>query len=205
MLHARFGILWVIRKKRLIWCFFINGLPFATFELKNHWTGQNAQSSWSKSIQIQERHYPTFVEFRSLFGAFHCGYRRSLYDYQAQTVAVPSFLPFNLGHNFGKGNPPNPFGHKNFVFCGMKFSPVKALPISFNTLSVLMAKTPIHSVRKPCTFRVITKWTWFRKLIADASTKGVGQTYLIQHSAGSGKSNSITWAAFQLIENLSGK
>jgi type I restriction enzyme R subunit len=39
-----------------------------------------------------------------------------------------------------------------------------------------------------------------RSLIADASQKGVGQTYLIQHSAGSGKSNSITWAAYQLIE-----
>jgi type I restriction enzyme, R subunit len=39
-----------------------------------------------------------------------------------------------------------------------------------------------------------------RKMIKDTSTKGVGQTYLIQHSAGSGKSNSITWAAYQLIE-----
>ena len=57
-----------------------------------------------------------------------------------------------------------------------------------------LAKT--HAVSS----RAITNWMWCASLLAHAATNGVGQTYLIQHSAGSGKSNSITWAAYQLIE-----
>lgn len=109
------------------------------------------------------------------------------------------FLPFNLGHNFGKGNPPNPFGHRTSYLWEEIFTRQSAANIIQHFVRFDGDdKDPLN--KKSLYFPRYHQLDVVRKLIADASTKGVGQTYLIQHSAGSGKSNSITWAAYQLIE-----
>src|SRR6218665_86437 len=109
------------------------------------------------------------------------------------------FLPFNLGHNFGKGNPPNPFGHKtNYlweeIFTRQSISNIIQHFVRFDGKDT----DPLN--KKTLYFPRYHQLDVVRKIIADAGRNGVGQTYLIQHSAGSGKSNSITWAAYQLIE-----
>jgi type I restriction enzyme R subunit len=109
------------------------------------------------------------------------------------------FLPFNLGHNFGKGNPPNPFGHKTAylweeIFTRRSMANIIQHFVRFD------GKETDPLAKKTLFFPRYHQLDVVRKLIADCGRKGVGQTYLIQHSAGSGKSNSITWAAYQLIE-----
>ena len=108
------------------------------------------------------------------------------------------FLPFNKGHRHGKGNPPNPHGHKSAYLWQEVFSKES------------LANIIQHFVRLDGSAKeLLNKRTLFfpryhqldvvRKLVDHAAHHGVGQTYLIQHSAGSGKSNSIAWLAHQLI------
>lgn len=109
------------------------------------------------------------------------------------------FLPFNKGNHHGQGNPPNLFGHKTAYLWEEVFTKAS------------LANIIQHFVRLDGSSKdLLNKRTLFfpryhqldvvRKLIDHAAHFGVGHTYLIQHSAGSGKSNSITWAAYQLIE-----
>ena len=112
------------------------------------------------------------------------------------------FLPFNMGQReplFGKGNPPNPFGHKTAYLWEEIFTRNSVANIIQHFVRFDGKDTdPLN--KKTLYFPRYHQLDVVRKLINDASKKGVGQTYLIQHSAGSGKSNSITWAAYQLIE-----
>jgi type I restriction enzyme R subunit len=109
------------------------------------------------------------------------------------------FLPFNQGHNFGAGNPPNPGGHKTAYLWREIFSKESiANIIQHFVLLDGSSKDPLN--KRTLFFPRYHQLDVVRRLIADAATRGTGRTYLIQHSAGSGKSNSITWAAYQLIE-----
>ena len=109
------------------------------------------------------------------------------------------FLPFNKGNNHGKGNPPNPFGHKTAYL----WEEVLTRHSLANIIQHFVrldgkAKDPLN--KRTLFFPRYHQMDVVRKIIKHASQNGVGHKYLIQHSAGSGKSNSITWAAFQLIE-----
>lgn len=177
---------------------FVNGLPFSTLELKNHWTGQNAKVHGQNQYKFKRDISQPLLNFGRCIVHFAVD-TDEVYMTTKLNGADTFFLPFNLGHNFGKGNPPNPFGHKtsylwdevltrqsiaNIIQHFVRFDGKESDPLSKKTLF----------------FPRYHQMDVVRKLIADASKKGVGQTYLIQHSAGSGKSNSITWAAYQLIE-----
>jgi len=109
------------------------------------------------------------------------------------------FLPFNLGNNFGKGNPPNAFGHKTAYLWAAVFTRQSIANIIQHFVR-FDGKETDPLAKKTLYFPRYHQLDVVRKIIKDAAEKGVGQTYLIQHSAGSGKSNSITWAAYQLIE-----
>ncbi|WP_114783290.1 type I restriction endonuclease subunit R [Botryobacter ruber] len=176
---------------------FVNGLPFATAELKNHWTGQNARVHGQDQYRKRDTTQPLL------------NFGRCIVHFAADTDEVymttklngggTFFLPFNLGNNHGKGNPPIPFGHKTAylwdeVLTRQSVSNIIQHFVRFDGKD----SDPLN--RKTLYFPRYHQLDVVRKLIADASKKGAGQTYLIQHSAGSGKSNSITWAAYQLIE-----
>jgi len=177
---------------------FVNGLPFSTMELKNQWTGQNAKVHG----QNQYKHKRDITQPLLNFG-------RCLVHFVVDTDEVymttklngadTFFLPFNLGHNFGKGNPQNPFGHKSSYL----WEEVLTRQSMANIIQHFVrfdGKENDALGKKTLYFPRYHQMDVVRKLVADAGKKGVGQTYLIQHSAGSGKSNSITWAAYQLIE-----
>ncbi len=109
------------------------------------------------------------------------------------------FLPFNKGHNQGQGNPPNPTGHKTDYLWKEVFTKESLANLIQHFVRLDgSSKEPLN--KRTLFFPRYHQMDVVRRLIQDVSKNGVGQTYLIQHSAGSGKSNSITWAAYQLIE-----
>ncbi|MCP4117002.1 MAG: type I restriction endonuclease subunit R [Desulfobacteraceae bacterium] len=177
---------------------FINGLPFATLELKNPWTGQTARYHGQKQYRTDRDSNQPLLQFG-----------RCLVHMTADTDEVymttklagkgTFFLPFNKGHDFGGGNPPNPGGHKSAYLWREVFSKESIANIIQHFVRLDgSSKDPLN--KRTLFFPRYHQMDVVRKLLAHAGEKGVGHTYLIQHSAGSGKSNSITWAAYQLIE-----
>lgn len=177
---------------------FINGLPIATIELKNLWTGQSAKVHGIRQYKYDRDIHQPLLQFGRCLVHFTVD-TDEVYMCTRLNGANSNFLPFNKGNNNGKGNPPNPNGHKTAYLWEDVFKRES------------LANIIQHYVRmdgKPS--EPLTKRTLFFpryhqldvvcRLLDHAANNGVGHTYLIQHSAGSGKSNSITWAAYQLIE-----
>lgn len=182
---------------------FINGMPFATLELKNPWTGQTARYHGQKQYRNDRDTSQTLLQFG-----------RCLVHMAVDTDEVymttklagngTFFLPFNKGNNHGAGNPPNPHkdgkgGHKSAYLWQDIFSKESVANIIQHFVR-LDGSSNDSLNKRTLFFPRYHQLDVVRKLIAHAGEHGVGQTYLIQHSAGSGKSNSITWAAYQLIE-----
>jgi len=109
------------------------------------------------------------------------------------------FLPFNKGFNYGAGNPPNPNGHQSAYLWEEVFSRESIANI-IQHFVLLDGSKKDHLNKRTLFFPRYHQLDVVRKLVQHAGSEGVGHTYLIEHSAGSGKSNSITWSAFQLIE-----
>jgi type I restriction enzyme R subunit len=177
---------------------FINGIPFATLELKNPWTGQSARYHGQKQYREDRDIKQPLLQFGRCL--VHMAVDTDEV-YMTTKLAGKStfFLPFNKGHHCGAGNPPNPAGHKSAYLWQAVFSKASIANIIQHFVRLDgAAKDPLH--KRTLFFPRYHQLDVVRRLVADASEKGVGQTYLIQHSAGSGKSNSITWAAYQLIE-----
>lgn len=178
---------------------FVNGLAIATLELKNPWTGQNVYNAIKQYRTDRNPREPLFEFGRCLVHfavdpdeAYMC----------AQLAGNDSnFLPFNKGFNFGKGNPVNPKGHKTAYLWEdiLSRSSLTNIIEQFAKFTVEKDKKT-GKERKALFFPRYHQLDVVRGILADAKQHGVGQTYLIQHSAGSGKSNSITWLSYQLVE-----
>lgn len=185
-------------KEEIDMVLFINGLPIVTMELKNHWTGQNARVHGQDQYKYKRDIAQPLLQFGRCIVHFTVDTDEA-YMTTRLNGAGTFFLPFNLGHNFGKGNPPNPFGHKTSYLWDEVLTRQSVTNIIQHFVR-FDGKDKDSLSKKILYFPRYHQLDVVRKLIKDASAKGVGQTYLIQHSAGSGKSNSITWAAYQLIE-----
>lgn len=180
---------------------FVNGLPFATMELKNPWTGQNAKVHGQNQYKLKRDIAQPLLSFGRCIVHFAVD-TDEVYMTTRLNGSDTFFLPFNLGLSeplFGKGNPPNPRGHKTSYLWEEVFTRNSVANIIQHFVR-FDGKDTDPLGKKTLFFPRYHQLDVVRKIIADASKKGVGQTYLIQHSAGSGKSNSITWAAYQLIE-----
>ena len=177
---------------------FVNGLPIITIELKNPWTGQNAKVHGQK--QYKQERDPT----QPLLNFARCIVHMAVDTdeiYMTTKLAGNKtyFLPFNKGNNHGKGNPPNPNGHKT-AYLWEEVLTKRSIAGLIQHFVRLDGKESDALSKRTLFFPRYHQMDVVRKIISDASAKGVGETYLIQHSAGSGKSNSLTWAAYQLIE-----
>lgn len=178
---------------------FVNGLAISTLELKNPWTGQNVHNAVKQYRTDRDPHEPLFEFGRCLVHfavdpdeAYMC----------AQLAGNDSnFLPFNKGFNFGKGNPVNPKGHKT-AYLWEDILPRRSLTNIIEQFAKFTVEKDKKTgkERKALFFPRYHQLDVVRGILADAKQNGIGQTYLIQHSAGSGKSNSITWLAYQLVE-----
>lgn len=177
---------------------FLNGMPLITVELKNAWTGQTARFHGQKQYRDNRDATQPLLQFgRALV---HMAVDTDEV-FMATKLAGPAtfFLPFNKGHNNGEGNPPNPNGHKTAYLWEEVFQPASLAGI-IQHFVLLEGKATDPLAKKSLIFPRYQQLDVVRRLLDHASTNGVGHSYLIQHSAGSGKSNSITWAAYQLIE-----
>ena len=177
---------------------FINGLALISMELKNQSTGENARVHGQKQYRETRDIRQTLLNFARCIVHFTIdtdeAYMTSKLD-GAETF----FLPFNKGNNHGKGNPVNKNGHKTSYIWEEVFSK-KSLAGLIQHFVKLDGKDNIALAKRTLYFPRYHQLDVVKKIINDASKKGVGQKYLIHHSAGSGKSNSITWATYQLIE-----
>ncbi len=177
---------------------FVNGVALITLELKNPWTGQNARYHGQKQYREDRDTAQPLLQFGRCL--VHMAVDTDEV-YMTTNLAGKStfFLPFNKGHNHGAGNPSNPNGHKTAYLWEEVFAR-ESLANIIQHFVRLDGSSNDRLAKRALFFPRYHQLDVVRKLTAHASEHGVGQTYLIQHSAGSGKSNSITWAAFQLIE-----
>ena len=179
-------------------CLFINGLPFATFELKNSLTKQTVDDAVQQYMRDRD---PKELLFQ--FG--RCAVHFAVDDAQVKMCThlkgkASWFLPFNKGYNDGAGNPPNPNGLKTDYLWKEILEPRSLTNIIENYTQIVESRDKkTRKKRREQIFPRYHQLDVVRKLLADAARRGAGHRYLIQHSAGSGKSNSIAWLAHQLI------
>ncbi|MFN8545031.1 MAG: type I restriction endonuclease subunit R [Candidatus Binatia bacterium] len=177
---------------------FINGLPVATFELKNSLTKQTVADAVEQYQRDRDPH-------EKLFEFGRCVAHFAVDDHEVRFCThlkgkASWFLPFNQGWNDGAGNPPNPNGLKTDYLWKRVLTRNGLTDILENYAQVVETKDDKTGRKK-----AVQIWPRFhqldvvRRLLADARAHGAGRRYLIQHSAGSGKSNSIAWLAHQLI------
>ena len=185
-------------RRALDLCLFINGLPIATFELKNSLTKQtvdDAVQQYKRDRDPRER----------LFEFGRCVVHFAVDDSEVRMCTDLRgkgswFLPFNKGYHDGAGNPPNPQGLKTDYLWKEVLTPPGLTNILENYAQIVEEKDPRTGKKK-------RKQVWpryhqlgvVRQALADVRAQGAGRRYLVQHSAGSGKSNSIAWLAHQLI------
>ena len=185
-------------KQEIDMVLFINGIPLITLELKNHWTGQNACYHGQKQYREDRDISQPLLHFGRCL--VHMAVDTDeVYMTTKLAGKATFFLPFNKGHRHGKGNPPNPYGHKSAYLWQEVFSKESLANIIQHFVRLDGSAKELLS-KRTLFFPRYHQLDVVRKLVDHAAHHGVGQTYLIQHSAGSGKSNSITWAAYQLIE-----
>lgn len=185
-------------RRALDLCLFINGLPIATFELKNSLTKQtvaDAVEQYRRDRDQRER----------LFEFGRCVVHFAVDDSEVQMCTrlcgkSSWFLPFNKGYHDGAGNPPNPNGIKTDYLWKELLTPAGLTNILENYAQIIEEKDErIGKKKRRQVWPRYHQLGMVRQALADVQEFGAGKRYLIQHSAGSGKSNSIAWLAHQLI------
>lgn len=179
-------------------CLFINGLPVITIELKNHFTGQTTADAVE---QYKKDRNPRELLFSFKRCIVHFAVDDQTIQFCTKLCGKASwFLPFNKGYRDGAGNPPNPEGIMTDYLWKDILTKMKLSRIIENYVQVVVEENP--ETRKKSVKQIWPRYHQLdcvEKFLADVRQYGVGKRYLIQHSAGSGKSNSIAWLAHQLI------
>ncbi|MCU1584346.1 MAG: restriction endonuclease subunit [Microbacteriaceae bacterium] len=197
--------------------FFVNGLPVATMEVKTDFT----QSVQDAIIQYQKDRTPRDLVTKKTEPLLGFG-NRALVHFAVSNSEVwmttrlagadTVFLPFNMGNDGGKGNPQNPNGSPTSYLWERVLQRDAWLEIIGKFLHASSWKetdavTGEVTVRQSLLFPRFHQWESVTSLVKTAREEGPGTRFLIQHSAGSGKTNSIAWTAHQLssLHNEAGK
>ncbi len=185
-------------RRALDLCLCINGLPIATFELKNSLTKQTVEDAIEQYRRDRDPR-------EKLFEFGRCVVHFAVDDSEVRMCAELKgkgswFLPFNKGCNDGAGNPPNPNGLKTDYLWKEALTSAGLTDILENYAQIVETKREKSNRKKRNQiFPRYHQLVVVRKALADVRAHGTGKRYLVQHSAGSGKSNSIAWLAHQLI------
>jgi type I restriction enzyme R subunit len=178
----------------------VNGLPVATIELKNQFTGQDVNNA-KKQFMFDREQNELLFKFK----------KRALVHFAVDTDEAfmttklngkeTRYLPFNLGCNDGKGNPVNPDGYRTSYLWEQIWEKDSWLDIIGRFMHLQVEKYEMNAKllkKESMIFPRFHQLDVVRKLSADTFRNGTGRNYLIEHSAGSGKSNSIAWLAYHL-------
>ncbi|WP_017416242.1 type I restriction endonuclease subunit R [Clostridium tunisiense] len=192
-------------KNRIDLVIFTNGLPIITMELKNAFTHQAVKNAIKQYMNDRDSKDKIFNFARCIV---HFAVDTDL-SYMTTELKGNStfFMPFNKGLNegepyapFGAGNPLNPNGLKTSYLWEHILSPKSLSNIIEKYVQLVKEKDEKSGkVKSKLIFPRYHQLTVVRELLKDSKENGVGKRYLIQHSAGSGKSNSITWLTHQLV------
>lgn len=188
----------------------VNGIPVFAFELKNQYTGQNVDNAKRQWMYDRDPREICF-QFNKRILAYFCVDQTEVWVTTKLDGKDTYFLPFNqgsngAGNNGGKGNPANPNGYPTAYLWEKVFRKDSMMDIlqKFIHLQVKDDKKLLTNgteqiiKKKTLIFPRYHQLDVVRKLIEDVKQNGPGKNYLIQHSAGSGKSNSIAWTAYRL-------
>ena len=172
----------------------VNGIPVFAFELKNQYTGQNVENAKRQWMYDRDPREICFQFNKRVLG-FFCVDQLEVWMTTKLAGKDTFFLPFNQGSNGagndgGKGNPANPDGYPTAYLWEQVFQKDSMMDILQKFIHLKNGKALI--------FPRYHQLDVVRKLLADVRANGAGHNYLIQHSAGSGKSNSIAWTAYRL-------
>ncbi|NBW59881.1 MAG: type I restriction endonuclease subunit R, partial [Crocinitomicaceae bacterium] len=178
----------------------LNGLPIASIELKNQFSGQSVENAMKQYVYDREPNEPIF-QFK----------KRTLVHFAVDTDEAfmttkldgknTRYLPFNLGYNNGAGNPPNPIGYRTSYLWEQVWAKDSFMDIIGKFLHLSVEEFEFNGVKKKKETIIFPRFHQMqvvRKVTTDARQSGAGKNYLIQHSAGSGKSNSIAWLSYRL-------
>ena len=171
---------------------FINGMPIVTMELKNQWTKQDYTKAIAQYKKDRDPKVPLLHHKR-------CAVHLAIDDNECWMCTKldgknSRFLPFNKGNNGGKGNPVNPNGLRTAYVWEEVLAPEVLMTIISHYAQVIKKGSGEMAI-----WPRYHQFDCVRALLADTKSSKIGKRYLIKHSAGSGKSNTITWLAFQLV------
>ena len=180
---------------------FVNGLPVTVLELKNEFTGQNVQNAVWQFRNDRDPIEPLF-QFKKRTIVFFAVDTSEVYMSTRLAKEKTFFLPFNKGNNNGAGNPDNPDGFKTSYLWEEVLQIDSLLDIIKRFVFVESEEKEDESGKTFTVDKIIFpryhQLDSVRKLESQVKSDGVGGSYLIQHSAGSGKTNSISWLSHRL-------
>lgn len=189
---------------------YVNGLPIFTFELKNPWTYQTAKYDGQKQYRSVKRNpKEVLLNYGRCLAHFTLD-KDEIFFTTRLNLEKTYFMPFNKGlpNGQGAGNPVNTNGGYRTSYLWehiLQKDTVADIIMNYVLFDYDETKTQkkvphVMKNAKKLIFPRFHQLDVVTKLVADVADKGVGKTYLIEHSAGSGKSNSLTWLAFKLIK-----
>lgn len=181
---------------------FLNGLPVITIELKNQLTGQSVVNAVQQYRADRDPKEPLLV-FKRCLAHFCVDTEQALFTTRLEGLRT-RFMPWNRGHEQGAGNPPNPEGYKTSFIWEDLWTRDSILELAGRFAHVQVTVTEDEKGKQKkhesLVFPRYHQREAVRRLVDHARKNGAGQNYLIQHSAGSGKSNTIAWTAHRLSE-----
>lgn len=182
---------------------FINGIPVVSMELKCQFTGQNTDNA-IKQYKFDRATKDALFEFKNRILVHFAVDLSNVYMTTKLEGANTYFLPFNQGSNGagnvgGKGNPINSNSYDTAYLWEQVLCKDSLLDILHKYLHLQVERDEKGNIKsEKMIFPRYHQLDVVTKLLADVRKNGSGRNYLIQHSAGSGKSNSIAWLAHRL-------
>jgi type I restriction enzyme R subunit len=189
-----------VGKNSLDIVFALNGLPISTVELKNQFSGQNVNNAKKQYVFDREPTEPIFQFKKRTLVHFAVDADECFMTTRLAGKGT-RYLPFNLGSNNGAGNPVNKEGYRTSYLWEYVWTKDSLLDIVGKFLHLSVEEFEIDGLKKKKETMIFPRFHQMevvRKLTSDAKLQGAGINYLIQHSAGSGKSNSIAWLSYRL-------
>ncbi len=183
---------------------FINGLPLVVMELKNQFTRQTVEHAMNQFKRDRNPKEQLF-KFNERVIVYFAVDPDEVFMTTELKKSKTYFLPFNKGNNSGKGNPTVNNNYRTHYLWEEVLLPNSLLDILFRFVfvkkdNILDSNNEVIGERNMLIFPRFHQLDVVRKLETDVIDKNVGQNYLIQHSAGSGKTNSISWLSHRLAK-----